>query len=208
MPTLLSDLINTIPVARREDVISPESHNSMRDAIVAIVTELGGAVASQNVTLTFAPAFLVISPEDKWVVEIGYAHNQRNPTGSAVGWLPLQLPDGSRIQQLRVWAGRTGPLDDPPSQMDVKLQRQLIRGGPFAETLAKVSLVGPRNLQDVFERNAPFTNDPVVNRGPNRPPANIVDNGEFKYFVRADLLRAPDGSFVNIFAIMVDCRLG
>ena len=60
MPTLLSDLINAIPVAGREDVISPESHNSVRDAIVAIVTELGGAVASRNVTLTFAPTFLEI----------------------------------------------------------------------------------------------------------------------------------------------------
>ena len=40
MPTPLSDLINAIPVAGRGDVISPESHNSGRDAIVAIVTEL------------------------------------------------------------------------------------------------------------------------------------------------------------------------
>jgi hypothetical protein len=40
MPTLLSDLINAIPVAERGDVISPESHNSIRDAIAAIITEL------------------------------------------------------------------------------------------------------------------------------------------------------------------------
>ena len=60
MPTLLADLINAVPVAARGDVISPESHNSLRDAIVAIVTELGGAVASRKVTLTFAPTFLVL----------------------------------------------------------------------------------------------------------------------------------------------------
>ena len=205
MSILLSDLINAIPVAGRGDVISPESHNSLRDAIVAIVTELGGAVASRNVTLTFAPAFLEIFNETKWTLVMGFA---RSPGASAVGWLPLQLPGGSRIQQLRVVFDRTNPLNSP-SQMDVKLHRQSIRGGSGPpERLAKISLLGPDNLDGVLERNAPFTADPLGNPAPGAPPADIVNNDEFKYFVRADLLGAPAGSTVNIFAIKVDCRLG
>ena len=116
MPTLLADLINAIPVGWREDVISPESHNSLRDAIVAIVTELGGAVESRNVTLTFAPTFLKVPdlsapgkflPE--WQINIGLAQCFRN---RAFGWLPLQLPDGSQIQQLHVIFGGSGKLSE------------------------------------------------------------------------------------------------
>jgi hypothetical protein len=210
MPTLLSDLINAIPVAGRGDVISFESHNSIRDAIVAIVTELGGAVASRNVTLTFTPTFLETSRGDeaKWIVDIGGARSPaQGATNGIAGWLPLQLPHGSRIQQLRVAAGRKGPLD-PPSRMDVSLQRQRIRAGTQApvDTLANVSLSGAENLQDFFERNAPYSEDPL-----SHPPAprDIVDNDEFKYFARAHWFGgAPNGSSVNIFEIMVDCRLG
>jgi hypothetical protein len=52
MPTLFSDLIKAIPIAGRGDVISPESHNSIREAIEAIVTELvaAGGVPDNSVT--------------------------------------------------------------------------------------------------------------------------------------------------------------
>jgi hypothetical protein len=204
MPTLLPDLINAIPVAGRGDVISPESHNSLRDAIVAIVTELGGAVASRNVTLTFTPAFLEVPDRGRWAVLMGFAVST---TTEAAGWLPLQLPNGSRIQQLRVVFGRTGPLNSP-NQMDVILQRQSVRGGTSIVPLARLSLLGSDNLQDVLERNAPFTADMLGIPATGAPPADIVNNDEFKYFVRADLIGAPSGSSVKIFAIRVDCRLG
>ena len=126
MPTLLADLINAIPVAGRQDVISPESHNSMRDAIVAIVTELGGAVASRNVTLTFAPTFLKVPDhrrqESFCLIGRSTLDWLNASSNRAFGWLPLQLPDGSRIQQLRVAFGGSGKL----SVMNVKLQRQYI----------------------------------------------------------------------------------
>jgi hypothetical protein len=141
MPTLLADLINAIPVAARGDVISPESHNSLRDAIVAIVTELGGAVASRNVILTFAPAFLGLPDLPQWGVQIGFA--QSSGSAQTNGWLPLQLPNGSRIQQLHVVFGGTGRLG---SQMNVKLQRQ-ITDNSSTETLANLSVVGPVDLE-------------------------------------------------------------
>src|SRR5262245_41304433 len=159
MPTLLSDLINAIPVVGRGDVISPESHNSRRDAIVAIVTELGGAVESRNVTLTFIPAFLATSRADErpWIVEIGYAKSPpEGITGGIVGWLPLQLPDGSRIQQLRVLLGGTGRL------LNVELQRQSIKGESTAQTLAKLSVEIVDLPDAATEKDAPFFLDPAV----------------------------------------------
>jgi len=199
MPTLLSDLINAIPVAGRADVISPESHNSVRNAIVAIVTELGGAVESRNVTLTFAPTFLEVPGVPRLSITIGLA--TAGNTGNQAGWLPLQLPDGSQIQQLRVVFGGSAGLS-----MDVKLQRQFIRGATSAQTLANVKFVGPVQLGHLKEETAPFSADPV-----EHPQADRVNNHEWKYLVRADLDLAniqPPGSFVNIFAIKVDCRLG
>jgi hypothetical protein len=206
MPTLLADLINAIPVVGRGDVISPESHNSRRDAIVAIVTELGGAVASRNVTLTFAPAFLPVppgaAPPPEWQVNVGFAQS----TGLGQGWLPVQLPDASRIQQLRVFFGGTGQL---VTKLHVKLQRQTtdIRS---KEDLADLSVQGPIDLEGVKkERIAPFTTDKLIFPQPGREPADIVNNKEFKYFVRAELEGdLPSGSVLKIFAIRVDCRLG
>jgi hypothetical protein len=200
MPTLLADLINAIPVAGRRDVISPESHNSVRDAIVAIVTELGGAVATRNVTLTFAPTFLEVPDPStpgrllpKWRINIGFA--QSSGAASTVGWLPLQLPDRSQIQQLSVVFGGRGRL---ASAMRVQLQRQFIPRDIFPETLAMVA-VGSVELDSVKIENAPFA---------ERPPADIVNNDEYKYFVRADLGEIPSDAHVNIFAIRVGCRLG
>jgi hypothetical protein len=209
MPTLLSDLINAIPVVGRGDVISPESHNSRRDAIVAIVTELGGAVASWNVTLTFAPAFLPVpleagaGPPPEWRVNVGFAQS----TGlGPQGWLPVQLPDASRIQQLRLSFGGKGLL---VTKLRVRLQRQTtdIRS---KEDLADLSVEGPVDLEGVKkERIAPFTNDKLIFPQPGGEPADIVNNTKFKYFVRAELEgELPSDSVLKIFAIRVDCRLG
>lgn len=206
MPTLLSDLINAIPIAGRGDVISPESHNSRRDAIVAIVTELGGAVESRNVTLTFIPAFLATpkSDEKAWIVEIGYAKSPPSgATSGIVGWLPLQLPAGSRIQQLRVVFGGTGRL----FRMNVKLQRQFIRGDASAQDLANLSVESLELNDRQFEENAPFSLDPGVRPPAGAPPADIVNNDEYKYFVRAHMGDVGNAK-LNIFAIRVDCRLG
>jgi hypothetical protein len=212
MPTLLSDLIDAIPVAGRGDVISPESHNSRRDAIVAIVTELGGAVESRNVTLTFAPTFLEVSDPltggqlPKWAINIGLAQSfGGNP--AVTGWLPLQLPDGSQIQQLRVVFGGTKPLN---SQMDVTLQRQHIPGEISALSLATLSVSSID--RDAIEGNAPFSLDPGVRLPAGVPPPDIVNNDKYKYFVRAHLSELPRGGeppvTVTIFAIRVDCSLG
>ena len=61
-----------------------------------------------------------------------------------------------------------------------------------------------------MEKNAPFTNDPLVLPSPERPSADIVNNGQYKYFVRAELPAFTNGRLpdVTIFAIKVDCRLG
>jgi len=205
MPTLLADLINAIPVAGRQDVISPESHNSVRDAIVAIATELGGAVARRSVTLTFAPTFLKVPDPSsqgnflpEWQINIGSAHNKERPAPK--GWLPVQLPDGSRIQELCVLFEVNQPLE---RKLHVKLQRQITDEKP--ELLAELSqeLVEAR----IYDEKAPFTNDPTVFPTPGREPADKVRNELYKYFVEATVDGVLPAASVMIFAIRVVCGI-
>ena len=178
MPTLLSDLINAIPVVRRGDVISPESHNSLRDAIVAIVTELGGTVESRNVTLTFAPAFVATARGDEkpWIVEMGYATSPQGITSGIVGWLPLQLPDGSQIQQLRAVFGGKGRSYE---------HRITEAGHPSGKSLGK----SWRNCQWTVCDSVSARPSLKMKGVPSRIPADAVNNEKYKYFVRAHLQR-------------------
>jgi hypothetical protein len=184
-------------------VISPESHNTLRDAVVAITTELSGVSGTTLTTAPFVPAFLPSSVGDPpWAILPGFAHS----AGSAAsGWMPVQLPDGALIQRLIVVAGRTGPLE-PPAQMDIMLQRRLIHGGTGAVTLAHVSLVGSSFQQAVFDAIANYA--PLGIATADQPRAQVVDNNQYNYFVEADLLGAPGGSSVSIFGVRVECQRG
>ena len=202
MPTTLTDFINAIPVVQRGDVISPESHNTLRDALVAITTELSGVSGTTLTTAPYVPAFLPLPPDPPWTLAPGVAQSAGN---QAAGWLPVQLPDGARIQRLIIVGGRTGPLESP-AQMDVLLQRRLIRGGTAAMTLARISLVGSSFAQPVFDASGSYA--PLGIATADQPGAQVVNNDEYNYFIRADLLGAPTGSRVSIFAVRVECRRG
>ena len=88
--------------------------------------------------------------------------------------------------------------------MDILLQRRLIRGGTAAITLAHLSLVGASFLQPVFDASANYA--PLGLAAADQSAAQVVNNDEYNYFVRADLLGAPAGSTVSIFGIRVECR--
>jgi len=201
--TTLSDLGNAIPIAQRGDVISPESHNTLRDAVVAIITQLGGVSGTTLTTAPLVPAFLPVSANDpSWTMVPGVA---KSPGSAAKGWMPVQLPDGALIQRLIVVAGRTGPLELPAS-MNIMLQRLLIRGGTAAVTLANISLVGSSFQQAVFDASANYA--PLGIATADQPGAQVVDNDQYNYFVEADLLGAPANSNVSIFAVRVECQGG
>jgi hypothetical protein len=202
MPTL-NDLVNAVPFVSRGDVIAPESFNAIRAALLAIATQIGGAVSgSQTVVKTFTPTFLPSVTDVPWVLSSGFARNP--PGGMAGGWFPIDLPDGSRLQRMTVVAGRTGPLE-APAQMDIMLQRQSVRGSSFSPTLATVSLVGASLAAPLIEQSGIF-GAPTLSPA-EQGAAQVVDNSEYKYFIRADMLGLPPGSSVFIYAVRVECRL-
>ena len=190
MPTLLSDLINAIPVAAtwRRNFSRISQFPARCDC--GDCHGIGRNSRKPYVTLTFAPTFLEASDPltggqlPKWAINIGLAQSfGGNP--AVTGWLPLQLPDGSQIQQLRVVFGGTKPLN---SQMDVTLQRQHIPGEISALNLATLSVSSID--RGVIERNAPFSQIPGCG-SPREPPPDIVNNDKYKYFVRAHLSELP-----------------
>jgi hypothetical protein len=204
MPTL-AELVNAIPVASRGDVITAEVHNSLRSALAAIATQLGASTSTQTVTPTFAPAFLAAGTTPAWILGAGFVRNPTTGT-QASGWLPLQLPHGARIQRLIVQAGRNGAIE-APAQMDVTLERQPLRGGNTTATiLAQASLIGSANARNPFEVSAPFA--PVGLTGGNFSEAQVVNNDDYKYFARAEMLLESTGPQVFLYGVRVECQIG
>lgn len=205
MPTL-AELVNAIPVASQGDIITPESHNSLRTALAAVATQLGAATSTQTVAPTFTPVFLTTGTPNipSWNLGPGFSRNPPNGN-SASGWLPVQLPQGARIQRILVQAGRSAAIA-APAQADVALHRQSLRGGNTASTiLAQASLLGP-NASDPFEVSAMF--GPAGLTGALLTEAQLVNNDDYKYFFRAEMLLQTAGPNVFIYGVRVECRIG
>src|SRR5215207_7572393 len=99
----LVTLVNAIPTAHGGNIITPQYHNSLRNAVTALAAELGSQTGT-GVTFvsSFPPIFF---PEDDDSSK--YWRNQRTlatrPTGNAAqGWFPVTLQDGARILSLTV----------------------------------------------------------------------------------------------------------
>ena len=190
MPTTLNDLINAIPVAGRGDVISPESHNTLRAALVVVAAQLGATPAGGATTITFAPALLPMQGETAWDLGPGVAQKSAasNATAEATGWLPLQLPAGALIQSLLVVAGRTGPASTTVALV-VRLQRQFINGDGGVINLINLNLFGAAFSADLVQAEAPYA--PAGLPPDQVESARRVDNDQYKYFLRVELRELP-----------------
>lgn len=205
MPTL-TEIVNAIPTASRGDIITPETHNSLRDAIIALAGQLGATSPSHTITRTFAPAFFPIGTDPGWQSRSGFV---RNPSGNMVkGWMPVALPDGYQIKRFFVIAGRQGAVE-APQQIDVMLQRQSLRGSNTAAvTLASISLVGAANERDPFELSTNFAAAGLT--GSDSLNAAIIDNDDYKYLVRAEVLLTTTTTAPSIFiyGLRIECGTG
>src|ERR1700726_1804687 len=91
-------LINAIPDAQDGSVITSDYHNTIKAALAAMASQLGGSAGGQTVTLTLPPNFLPIGRNPPWVVTLGAASDAGTPVSD--GWIPVSLPEGAVIQQL------------------------------------------------------------------------------------------------------------
>ena len=121
------------------------------------------------------------------------------------GWLPVQLPDGERIQTLTVTGKRSGTA---PTLFQVKLLRQLTTG-PGSEaptvliTVDLASQTGAFSVSgSVIAAAAPNSAASLANLAAAEDQKTI-DTSTYKYFVQATVTGAVAATVNEIDAIQI-----
>lgn len=181
-----------IPYQDGVDIVQAGGENGFNQRFDAIKDEfarLSTVIAQINAslvpviptrTLTFAPGFFPRGNNPTWTQLDGIASKGTGET-AADGWLPLQLPNGSRIQTMTVIGEKSGNV----GSFLVQLVRQSISGG--LTTLLTIQL---SDQPDSFQVSEPV---PATN--------SSVDNTTFKYLVIARIIAADATATARLFAI-------
>src|SRR3954469_8614116 len=121
--TSAESTIAAIPVAGDGLVIHADFHNSLRDALAALLAEVA---VGRGPVAPLSPAFLEVEGEDHWSVFPGVALLQVASGGAkgATGWLPVELPHGGEIQSMTVTGRRSGAIQT----IELLLIRQELTG--------------------------------------------------------------------------------
>ncbi len=186
VPSQLLALLAAIPIATDGRVITSEYHNTLRAAILALAGQLGVGLITPTVIETLIPIFLPNGDAASWQIKDGAA---TKPAGSeAIGWLPLAIPDGSRLQSLVVFGTRNGT----PARFEVRIVRQ-----PVAlDATSGGATITPLMAVDLKNSNPPFraetTNFLVSGLGTTATAAasedyKTIDNATYKYLLFAEI---------------------
>src|SRR4051812_20039506 len=116
--TKVQSLQNPGTIVQDGDVISSETYNLLRAAILEIAGSIGSGPTGQPVIVTVLPTFVMNKAGPAWVVEDGVVHPPGG--GGADGILSLQLPNGVSLQSMTAIGRRSGAVD----LFDLKLLRQ------------------------------------------------------------------------------------
>ena len=191
--TDLRNLINAIPIAEDEHVITSLYHNSLRAALLAIASQIGADPVSGTVTLTFTPSFFSMRNDPPWLLSEGMATRPVDGNRTASGWFPLQLPEGVRLQSMTVIGRKTGAVES----FQVQLLRQ-----PINETPTTALITIPlNNAGDPFQVTGSVQ---VDGAGPAAlEEYRTINNSTHKYLVMARLFGAVAAAEAQIFAIRV-----
>lgn len=203
----LQPLLAAIPIAVDGQVIAADHHNSLRAALIAMAGEMGMGLTAPTTTFTFMPAFLQSGIlQQNWTFD-HFAATTAITNTNPDGWLPVQLPDGQRIQSMTVSGKRIGGT--APKNFQVKLLRQLITG-PESEaptvliTLALEALTGPFSVSgSVIPAAMPATAAVSLITQAAAEEQKLIDTSNYKYFVQATATTVDSASSCEIDAIQI-----
>ena len=188
--------LDAIPVAQDGDVITADYHNRAVAAIRALATLLGDPSFARVIDVTVAPVFAAnaVGSSPTWNQGLGFA---QAPAGNCQGWMPIDLPQGTKIQRLTV----TGTRNDSVSAADVALMRLSIADS--AQSPAQLADVDFTTTTGSFHLSADVQ---VANAsGAALEQYKLVDTSSYKYFLDASVWGAHTSSAVRINAITVEC---
>ncbi len=182
----LSTLLVAVKAVNDGDFITSESYNDMRAALLALAEQVGEG--GNTLDVRFGAAFSQSDPtEVSWLQYKGYV--TKPPAGEAEGWMPVNLPDGSKIQRVTVLGRRNGPMN----YFTVTLARQPITA-TSEETLVEVPLETTNTTQQAFSASG----GPVPGIG-----AEPINNTAYKYYLSASLGAATNATTAQIHAVVI-----
>lgn len=153
--------------------------------IARIIGQINSSLAPPTTTLTFAPNFSQSGSATPWTISRGIASKGTTQT-QAEGWVALQLPQGSRIQNMTVIGDKSGNVGSFTAQF----MSQGLSGGE--SPLLSIALA---TQPDSFQASQPVPS--TVN--------NIVANQTNKYIVSVRIIGADPASTARIFAVQFVC---
>src|SRR5258708_28047329 len=194
MSSNLQALINAIQTAEDGHVITREYHNTLRAALVEVARLLGASAADQTFKLTLAPAFFKNGTGSEWTQLNGVATAVIGKSNN--GLLPVQLPDGARLQSLTVTGRRKGNIDG----LEVKLIRQAITGTSLT-TLISIPL---EDQGDPFTVSRDIIQLPDLGSAAATAAAEdfrTIDNKKYKYMIVAQADGATDVPAIHMLQL-------
>jgi len=200
----LQALLAAIPIAQDGQVITSEYHNSLRAALIALAGQLGLGLSSATTTFTFAPAMLPIGNGAPWPITANFTAQSTVGTNPD-GWQPVQLPDGQSIQSMVVTGKLTAPA---PTSFAVTLFRESVdpaAAGPAALlTLEMKTQTGAFTASGSITASGAATNAAgLVAQLAAVQDLKLIDTSSYKYFLRATVTGAGNGTQAEIDAIQV-----
>jgi hypothetical protein len=195
----LVDKLQTLQ-AKEGDPITPDYHNTLRDAVVLLAKQpAGGGVVTGPRTFSFAPVFSPLTggiSSRNWSLALGLATNPAKTTvggqddWGAAGWFGVQLPDNLVIDGMTVRGTLAGP-SDPVFQIT------LLRQGVSTSSITTLVVVSP-TLGDV--QQGQFA---VTRKADLAAELLKVDNSKFKYLVQAQLAAGSANVQATIFSVQI-----
>jgi hypothetical protein len=154
-----------------------------------VITQINGSLVPvvPTTTLTFAPNFSVNSGETAWTLNNGIASKSAGQP-NANGWIPLQLPNQTRISSMAVIGDKNGSVGS--GSLVVQLLRQSISGA--ITTLLGIEILDSQPNSFNISVPVPATN-------------SLVDNQAYKYLVTAEISSVTTTTVMRIFAIQIIC---
>ena len=205
----LQALLASIPIALDGQIITADHHNSLRAAVIGIANQIGVGLQTATTAFTFAPTFIATGGANNppnWTISNFVA--SRPAAGNPDGWLPVQLPNGQRIQSMVVTGKRSGTA---PSLFQVRLFRQLMTNTAAdpPTLLISVSLEtagSPFQVSaGVVPGAAPTGSGLSLITAAAAEEQKLIDTSIYKYFVQAVMSGGGTDTVAEIDAIQINC---
>jgi hypothetical protein len=171
-PPDLGIALASVPIAHDGAVIDAEYHNSLRRALAALAGRVGGGELDGTRALSLTPLFRRLSDDgDGWDLTPEDAVGQ----SESDGWMPVDLPDGVRLESLAVGHFAEKTL----TYFSVRLARLRILDRATEEVFTIQRTKG--DATNRIDKEAKVT----ANVGPAEEELRRVDNSTWRYVVYA-----------------------